>query len=480
MGSPPEPRSSARRRVRWPGEYRSGRGGDGRGVPAIIRHRPRTRGVAAQHASLSRWRSPVRIRSGPPPFFASSRAPSARPDGAPLFPGGPIERGLYAAAVSVRRPTDRPSAAPAAGRRPSHATQPPGLAALCRHRAHGRRRPPHRCRRSSRGRSGAGRPRRRAGSPRGRPRQPDRRRTPKGPPSPSDVGSGRIALAIGLGRAIALVVTDLVDADVAIVPVTNFRSPRSRRSSPSTSGRWSPAGHAFDHVVLVEADADAVLEALKLPREALGDKLVTVATPAAVAKRLSNKRRDIGFLRAGDVGPSVRALGWGEELAVRRGPRRLARRLAAAGDAPRRERRTAGLRPGPRLDDGRGRRHPARPRREARHRRPRGGHRLPVQRRAQPRSPAPARTARRSAGTPRTRSAPATPARSAALTKGADIAIANFENPAPERLALPPVGHRLLGQPRQHRRASRTRASTGCRWPTTTSATPVTTGSSRR
>src|SRR6476469_6310868 len=29
----------------------------------------RTRGVAAQHASLSRWRSPVRIRSGPPVLF---------------------------------------------------------------------------------------------------------------------------------------------------------------------------------------------------------------------------------------------------------------------------------------------------------------------------------------------------------------------------------------------------------------------------
>ena len=40
--------------------------------------RPRrnwTRGVAAQHASLSRWRSPVRIRSGPP----SSHFPTPRP-----------------------------------------------------------------------------------------------------------------------------------------------------------------------------------------------------------------------------------------------------------------------------------------------------------------------------------------------------------------------------------------------------------------
>ena len=34
-------------------------------LPATLRLRG-TRGVAAQHASLSRWRSPVRIRSGPP------------------------------------------------------------------------------------------------------------------------------------------------------------------------------------------------------------------------------------------------------------------------------------------------------------------------------------------------------------------------------------------------------------------------------
>ena len=48
----------------------------------MLRHRHNwTRGVAAQHASLSRWRSPVRIRSGPP-RTAFPYAPSARPDGA--------------------------------------------------------------------------------------------------------------------------------------------------------------------------------------------------------------------------------------------------------------------------------------------------------------------------------------------------------------------------------------------------------------
>ena len=54
---------------------------------AMLRHRHNwTRGVAAQHASLSRWRSPVRIRSGPP-RTAFPYAPSARPDGAFLCPG---------------------------------------------------------------------------------------------------------------------------------------------------------------------------------------------------------------------------------------------------------------------------------------------------------------------------------------------------------------------------------------------------------
>jgi hypothetical protein len=35
----------------------------------------RTRGVAAKHASLSRWRSPVRIRSGPPELLVGVQQP---------------------------------------------------------------------------------------------------------------------------------------------------------------------------------------------------------------------------------------------------------------------------------------------------------------------------------------------------------------------------------------------------------------------
>ena len=104
----------------------------------------------------------------------------------------------------------------------------------------------------------------------------------------------------------------LADGDVAVVPVVSFRSPLTS-VKPIDVRAIVAGGRAFDHIVLVEADADAVLAALKLPRDALGNRLVTVATPAALSKRVANKRRDIGFLRAGDVGPSVRALGWGQK-----------------------------------------------------------------------------------------------------------------------------------------------------------------------
>ena len=81
---------------------------------------PRTRGVAAKHASLSRWRSPVRIRSGPPNPLGSQRvgrtsaphfiaiipSPVLRQDGAPSVLGrcAPRQaRGLLRRAKNAHR-----------------------------------------------------------------------------------------------------------------------------------------------------------------------------------------------------------------------------------------------------------------------------------------------------------------------------------------------------------------------------------------
>ena len=66
------------------------------------------------------------------------------------------------------------------------------------------------------------------------------------------------------------------------------------------------------------------------------------------------------------------------------------------------------------------------------------------------------------------------------LIKGADIADRQLREPGPEQPALPRLGDHLLGRPAAHRRPRRTPASTGSRWPTTTSATPARPGCCRR
>ena len=239
------------------------------------------------------------------------------------------------------------------------------------------------------------------------------------------------------------------------------------------SGRWSRAAHAFEHIVLVEADADAVLAALKLPREALGDKLVTVATPAAVSKRPRQQaarhrvpaRRRRRAVRAGA------RLGRQERCSARTGwPRsttgRSRRRCPVASDAP------PGYDPahawtmvaggdilldrGVKLAiDGHA----------AGTDFPFNGGTAEITGTCKNCSPLGWDTAVHEAHR-------RTPARSASLIKGADIAIANFENPAPERLALPLRRARSSRPTRPTSPRSRTRASTGSRWPTTTSAMP--------
>jgi poly-gamma-glutamate synthesis protein (capsule biosynthesis protein) len=123
------------------------------------------------------------------------------------------------------------------------------------------------------------------------------------------------------------------------VPVTSFRStaesvrPADVRALAQGSGR-SP------HLVLVDDDADAILAALNTDRRTLGDRLKTVASADALAARLEKHRTDLGFLRAEQVGPSVRAIDWGTKsmFGVDRvgslGAWPLTARLAADPNAP--------------------------------------------------------------------------------------------------------------------------------------------------
>jgi poly-gamma-glutamate capsule biosynthesis protein CapA/YwtB (metallophosphatase superfamily) len=102
----------------------------------------------------------------------------------------------------------------------------------------------------------------------------------------------------------------LAETDVAIVPVTNFRSARSGIRATDIES-LATGGSPFKALVLVEEDADAILAPLGLSRDDLGKRLVTVASAEKLAENLAANRGRVAFLRADQVGPSVRALAWG-------------------------------------------------------------------------------------------------------------------------------------------------------------------------
>ena len=102
----------------------------------------------------------------------------------------------------------------------------------------------------------------------------------------------------------------LAETDVAFVPVINFRSARLSVKASEIEA-LATGGSPFKALVLVEADADGILAKLGISRDDLGKKLVTVDSAEALAKNLAKNRARVAFLRADDVGPSVRALAWG-------------------------------------------------------------------------------------------------------------------------------------------------------------------------
>ena len=99
-------------------------------------------------------------------------------------------------------------------------------------------------------------------------------------------------------------------ADVAFAPVTSFRTGRTGTSAADVSGMPSGAS-PFASLVLVKADATVELAALGVSASALGSHLVTVASADALMTTLAKHQTWLGFLRADQIGPGVRALAWG-------------------------------------------------------------------------------------------------------------------------------------------------------------------------
>jgi poly-gamma-glutamate synthesis protein (capsule biosynthesis protein) len=101
-------------------------------------------------------------------------------------------------------------------------------------------------------------------------------------------------------------------ADVPIVPVTHFRTQLDRTGREEVSAVLAGTSKTYEALELVESEADAILAAVGAERPADVKRLVLAPDAATVAADLAASRKRLAFLRADVVGPSVRALGWGD------------------------------------------------------------------------------------------------------------------------------------------------------------------------
>jgi hypothetical protein len=98
--------------------------------------------------------------------------------------------------------------------------------------------------------------------------------------------------------------------------VTQFRSTRTSTDAKTVAGLLDGTSTRYEALELVEAEADAILAALGpdavAAAAAAGDRLILAPDAATVTKDLAKHRKRLAFLRADAVTLGVRALAWGK------------------------------------------------------------------------------------------------------------------------------------------------------------------------
>ena len=100
---------------------------------------------------------------------------------------------------------------------------------------------------------------------------------------------------------------------VPIVPVTDFRATATSTTRSEVVAVLAGASRRYDVLELVADEADAILASLGLDRPPVSGRLVQAADATALAADLAKSRTRLAFLRADAVEPSVRALAWGDK-----------------------------------------------------------------------------------------------------------------------------------------------------------------------
>ncbi|HEY6015122.1 MAG TPA: CapA family protein, partial [Candidatus Limnocylindrales bacterium] len=101
------------------------------------------------------------------------------------------------------------------------------------------------------------------------------------------------------------------DARVPIVPVVNFRNTATASSLADVKAILAGTSSRYQAVELIDGEADAILLALGVERPAAPGRLVLARDAAQLAADLTRSGKRLAFLRADEVTPAVRALSWG-------------------------------------------------------------------------------------------------------------------------------------------------------------------------
>jgi hypothetical protein len=133
------------------------------------------------------------------------------------------------------------------------------------------------------------------------------------PASPGRSGAGSPAPSAGATASPTSEPTPepTVPAVVPIVPVVDFRSTDTSTDKTAVAAIMAGKNAEFTRLELVGTDADGILAALGLTKSAAGSHLVLAASIDALETDLDAGTGILSFIRASQVGPSIRALGWG-------------------------------------------------------------------------------------------------------------------------------------------------------------------------
>jgi hypothetical protein len=149
--------------------------------------------------------------------------------------------------------------------------------------------------------------------------------TPSGSPSPSGLAAASApATSAGPGSSpvtsgppsspapASLPPVDSPLADVPIVPVAQYRTTVERVGRADVQAAFDGTSSTWDSLELVESEAPAILAGLGLSGPGGIDRLHLVPDAATLMTDLAKNRKRLAVLRADAVGPGVRALGWGD------------------------------------------------------------------------------------------------------------------------------------------------------------------------